>query len=210
VLEAAQDRPGGVERAPHEHARASARDRGAERPQPRGALDERRRAGIEVRAAGLVQPVANTVGWLFITQGRTREMFQWGLIGGAIAVASIVAGLPWGALGVATSYTVGYVLVVTPLLFWFVGRRGHVRARDIYAAVAPMFCAAACAAGAVLLLRRAAGPLNPLVGLAAGFAVAAVVALLLFALLPRGRRALQDLSGSLMLLAGRGRQVGRA
>lgn len=160
--------------------------------------------------AGVVQPAASTAGWLFLTQGRSREMLRWGLIGPTLTVLFIVAGLPWGATGVAASYTAGYVCVVAPLLFWYVGRRGHVGARDIYGAVAMAFCAAVCAAGAVLLLRQAAGPLNPLVGLAAAFAVTAGVALLMFALLPRGRRALQDLSGSLMVLAGRGRQVGRA
>jgi O-antigen/teichoic acid export membrane protein len=172
--------------------------------------DESARLFAILGVAGVVQPAASTAGWLFVTQGRSREIFRWGLVGPPLQLLFIVAGLPWGAAGVAASYAFGYVAVVTPLLFWFVGRRGHVRTRDIYASVAPMFCAAVCAAGAVLMLRRAAGPLNPLVGLAACFAVTAVVALLMFALLPRGRRALQDLSGSLMVLAGRGRQVGRA
>jgi PST family polysaccharide transporter len=39
-------------------------------------------------------------------QGRAGEIFKWGIMGGIIAVASIVAGLPWGARGVATSYAV--------------------------------------------------------------------------------------------------------
>jgi PST family polysaccharide transporter len=160
--------------------------------------------------AGLVQPVASTAGWLFVTQGRTREMLRWGYVGPPLTVLFIVAGLPWGATGVAASYTAGYLCVVTPLLFWYVGRRGHVRARDIYVAVAPMFCAALCAALAVLGFRRVAGPLHPVAGLAAGFVVTTGVTLLLIALLPRGRRALQDVSRTLLLMAGRGRQVGGA
>lgn len=160
--------------------------------------------------AGVVQPAASTAGWLFVTQGRAREMFRWSLIGPPLLILFIVAGLPWGAAGVAASYSAGYVCVVAPLLFWYVGRGGHVRTRDIYGAVAPMFCAALCAAAAVLIFRWGAGPLHPAVGLAAGFGITAGVALLLFALLPRGRRALQDLSRSLMVMAGRGRQVGRA
>jgi O-antigen/teichoic acid export membrane protein len=155
-------------------------------------------------AAGVVQPVASTAGWLFVTQGRTREMLRWGLIGPPLLVLFIVAGLPWGAAGVAASYAVGYLCVVAPLLLWYVGRRGHVRAADIAAAVAPMLCAALCVAGALVLFRRVAGPLSPLAGLAAGFAVTVGVTLLLFALLPRGRRALQDLSRSLLVLAGKG------
>jgi PST family polysaccharide transporter len=154
--------------------------------------------------AGVVQPVASTTGWLFVSQGRTREMLRWGLIGPPLLILSIVAGLPWGAVGVATSYTAGYVCITTPLLFWYVGRAGHVRASDIYRAVAPMFCTAASVAAALLAFRRWVGPLRPVVGLALCFGIAAGVAFLLFALLPSGRRALRDLSRSLLLLAGRG------
>lgn len=160
--------------------------------------------------AGVVQPAASSTGWLFVTQGRSREMLRWGFIGPPLTVLFIVAGLPWGAAGVAASYAAGNLCVVTPLLFWYVGRRGHVGARDIYKALAPMLCAALCAGASVFALRRVAGGLHPLAGLAAAFAVTVGVSFLIFALLPRGRRALQDLSHSLVVLAGRGRQPGPA
>jgi O-antigen/teichoic acid export membrane protein len=99
--------------------------------------------------AGLVQPVANTTGWLFITQNRTRHMFQWGIIGSLIIVASIVGGLPWGAVGVAASYSVVFVCVVMPLLLWFVGRDGPVRTVDFYRTIAPSLCAALSVLGAL-------------------------------------------------------------
>ena len=141
---------------------------------------------------GLVQPVANTVGWLFITQGRTREMLRWGLIGSAIIIAAIAAGLPWGALGVAASYSIVFVFVVVPLLFWYVGRSGPVRAADFYRTIAPVACASACAFGALLLLRRVAVAARPLTGLLLGLAVAAAVTLLVLYALPAGRAALRD------------------
>ena len=50
------------------------------------------------------QPIASTTGWLFVTQGRTFDMFRWGLIGSTLTVASIIVGLPWGVVGVAASY----------------------------------------------------------------------------------------------------------
>jgi PST family polysaccharide transporter len=56
--------------------------------------------------AGLIQPVANTTGWLFVSQGRTHHMLRWGLMAGSATIAAIVAGLPWGAIGVAASYSV--------------------------------------------------------------------------------------------------------
>ena len=63
---------------------------------------------------GLFQPIANTTGWLFLTQGRSRHMFQWGLISGPLTMGSILVGLPWGAVGVATSYAFTRVLLTDP------------------------------------------------------------------------------------------------
>ena len=140
----------------------------------------------------LLQPVANTTGWLFITQGRTHHMLQWGLVGGTIIMLSIIAGLPWGALGVATSYTVVWLTVVAPLLFYFVGRTGHVRAADFYVAVAPSAGAAFAVLASLFLLRRWVVVASPLAGIAAASAVALVVTAAVFCALPRGRRALRD------------------
>jgi PST family polysaccharide transporter len=142
--------------------------------------------------AALLQPVNNTTGWLFISQGRTRDMLRWGLVGGMIIIASIVAGLPWGATGVATSYSLVFVCVVTPLLYSFVGRTGPVRPRDIYATVAPSFCAAAAVGVALFLFRRWFEVRSPLLGIAAALAISLPVALAVLYALPAGRRALRD------------------
>ncbi len=42
------------------------------------------------------------------------------MIGAPITMASIVAGLPWGALGVAISY-VTVQLSLTHVLYWYAG-----------------------------------------------------------------------------------------
>jgi O-antigen/teichoic acid export membrane protein len=153
--------------------------------------------------AAMLQPVANTMGWLFITQGRTREMLRWAPIGSGLIVAAIVAGLPWGAAGVATAYSVVWVLLLAPLLFWYVGRRGHVRTRDIYAAMAPSLFASLGAMAAVAAYRRWASPSGPVEGLAVSCLIAATVTLALLLLLPAGRRVLRDAWGTAALLSGR-------
>lgn len=86
--------------------------------------------------AGLVQPVTHTLGWVLISQGRPRHMFQMGLIGAALTVGSIVGGLPWGPTGVAICYAASCLLIKAPFQFWFVGREGAIRARDVYGALA--------------------------------------------------------------------------
>jgi O-antigen/teichoic acid export membrane protein len=154
--------------------------------------------------AAIVQPSANTVGWLFITQGRMRQMFKWGLIGTSITVLSFVAGLPWGAVGVAASYALVNVFVVIPLLLRFVGREGPVRAADFYRAVAPSACAALCVLAALFAFRRWGGVERPLVGLAVAFVIASATALLVLYALPAGRRALRDFHNVYVMLRKRG------
>lgn len=149
---------------------------------------------------GLIEPVANTMGWLFVSQGRTRELLRWGFIDGALAIISILIGLPWGAIGVATSYSLIGLCVRKQLLFWFTGRTGAVSTADIYRTIAPSACAAAGVWGALFAFRKWVEVPSPLVGLLLGFFIATIVALIFFAILPRGRRALQDIKKMLPTL----------
>ncbi len=165
-------------------------------PQWRGASEIFAFLGL----AALAQPVANTTGWLFISQNRTRDMFRWGLLGSTLAVLSIIAGLPWGAVGVAASYAATSVLLRTPLLLWIVGRRGPVSAKDQYRRVFPAACAALSVGGSLYVFRVATGITDVVLGLALTLGIALVVTLAVFLLLPSGRAALRhalDLASSL-------------
>ena len=142
---------------------------------------------------GLFQPIANTTGWLFLTQGRSKEMFHWGLISGPLTVGSIVLGLPWGAVGVAGAYAVTRVVISDPLLFWFVGRKGPVRTRDFYVTIAPFTLASVAALAACIALRHFVPFQNPILGLIALFITTGVVALICLGALPAGRLALADI-----------------
>ncbi len=79
-----------------------------------------------------------------------------------------------------------------PILFWYIGRRGPVRASDLYASlVLPLFVGASVA-GAVALTRWLLDTQNSLTGiLAAGF-VAAVTMVICLVSLPIGRDTLND------------------
>jgi PST family polysaccharide transporter len=152
--------------------------------------------------AGIFQPITNSTGWLFISQGRTDRMFRWGLLGSSIILIGIVAGLPWGALGVAVSYTAAF-LVTTPLLFWFVGREGPVRAGDFYRTIAPTTIAALFVLIGVVMFRHMVPVSNAVNGLLISSAIAASITLLIFAIIPAGRSALFDLKRSVVLLLAR-------
>jgi O-antigen/teichoic acid export membrane protein len=139
--------------------------------------------------------VCDTTGWLFVSQGRTRDMFRWGLIGSTLIVAGIVVGLPWGAVGVAGTYAATMLFVITPLLFWFVTRTGPIRQSDFYATAAPVIGAAGAMTIAVLTLRATIHAPGPWTGLAIVMPCAAGVFIGSLWLLPRGRAILRDAAG---------------
>jgi PST family polysaccharide transporter len=140
-----------------------------------------------------VQPIANTTGWLFITQDRTQQQLQWGFIGGILAIASIIGGLPWGPVGVAAFYSVSGLCVRAPLLFWFVGRRGPIQARDFYRASFSGACASLCVLLLLLALREWTEISSPLVGVVSGFGITLLLTIMILAILPTGRLLLKDL-----------------
>lgn len=150
--------------------------------------------------AGLVQPIANTTGWLFITQGRTADMFKWGMIGSTIIIVAIVGGLSWGAVGVATSYSLTITIVVVPLLLWYVTRTGPVRMMDFYTTLAPIAIASVGSLAIVLVIKRSLSIQNSVAALAVNLAITIGTTLGIMVLLPRGRRALYDLKESMMVV----------
>lgn len=54
---------------------------------------------------GAVQSIGVTAGHLFLAKGRADWYFRWGVVAGGLYVCCFLAGLPWGVLGVAISYT---------------------------------------------------------------------------------------------------------
>jgi len=103
--------------------------------------------------AGLVQIFNNPIGWLFVTQGRTSELARWGMFSALTCAAAFAVGLPWGSVGVAISYAASELVVRTPALWWYIGRRGAVRASDIIRMVLPFTLASAFAALPVFAIR---------------------------------------------------------
>ena len=148
----------------------------------------------------LFQPISYTGGWLLVSQGRSRDMLRWSLINAPPSLLAIIIGLRWGAIGVAASYSVAQVLVVDPLQFWFVGRRGPVRTGDFYSLLAP-FTGAAVAIILGCSLFRAVVPIsNPFLGLMACAVVAALCASIVLLVIPSGRAAIVDVKKSIRFL----------
>lgn len=94
--------------------------------------------------SALIQPLYHTQGWLHVSIGRTDRMLRWGLVGSTVIVISFFIGIPFGAIGVAISYTIVTYLILGPCL-WYAGKPIGLKLRQIIAAVWKLFISAICA-----------------------------------------------------------------
>jgi PST family polysaccharide transporter len=99
-------------------------------------------------------PVLLTMGLLYLTQNRTAEMLRATLIDAGLCLLAILAGLPWGAVGVAAALSIVGLTVRTPVAFWLATRRSPVSIADVWRAIAPPASAALAAAAAAWTARR--------------------------------------------------------
>ncbi len=141
--------------------------------------------------AALFLPVINTAGWLFISQGRSKDMLRWGVIDSVLTIMSITAGLPWGVNGVAAGYAIVTAVVKMPVLFHIAGRTGPVGSRVFYRLIGIPFAASALILGAMIAIRLSFSP-GALLGIAISGALATVISLVIYAALPSSRKALGD------------------
>jgi PST family polysaccharide transporter len=106
---------------------------------------------------GLVQSLSSLNGSLYLSQGRTDLQLRYGTVFRLTGIAGIVAGLPWGVMGVASGYGLATALVYYPntrIATGLVGLRFRCVSRQLLGVLA---CAAAMAA-AVFGLGAALGP----------------------------------------------------
>lgn len=66
----------------------------------------------------LIQPVVTTQGTVTLSTGHSRRYFWNGTGYACVIVISFIIGLPWGAKGVATAYTIANYLLIYPTLHY--------------------------------------------------------------------------------------------
>jgi O-antigen/teichoic acid export membrane protein len=64
----------------------------------------------------MIQSVVTTVGWLYLSTGRTDVMFKFAVFFGVASTCAIVVGLQWGVEGVAAAYFAAALLLFLPNL----------------------------------------------------------------------------------------------
>jgi O-antigen/teichoic acid export membrane protein len=115
--------------------------------------------------ATLYAPLASAACWLFESQGRGKEWLVSSSILSPLAVASFFVGLPWGAIGVAISYSVSGMLIRLPILFYIAGRSGPVRWKDLWIGLAKNLVSWVVVYGSASLMLRGCISLPPFVQL---------------------------------------------
>ncbi len=140
---------------------------------------------VALGIASFFQALNNSIGWLFISQHRTREYMFWGLFNSIVCVTGFVLGLPYGPVGVATGYALGEVLR-TPLSWWLVTRKGPVRRSSVFRMAYPHYVAG-ITSFAVVLVARNILPSGPIVVLAASLCVAEIASIATLGLFRQGR-----------------------
>lgn len=137
-------------------------------------------------------PITYTLGWLFISLGRTWEMFRLWTLCGSVTVGAFFIGLPWGATGVAVAYAASELCLGIPLRCWYGSRISPVKLGDFGRTVIPSLAAAIGTLGILSVFRAWADISNPLLGATITFALTLAVAPAIAAFFPAGRRSLQD------------------
>ncbi len=90
-------------------------------------------------------PLSISSYWLFVSQGRAAEQLRYVCVKTALSVTALLAGLPWGAAGVARSYAL-LALFTNGSLLWGATRTGPVNLRSVGQACLPFILAAAATA----------------------------------------------------------------
>jgi PST family polysaccharide transporter len=96
-------------------------------------------------------PLSNSASWLFVSQHRAPEQTRFACLRTGVMLVALLAGLPWGAAGVARSYGL-FALLVHGVPMWGGTRRGPVTLRHVIVACWPAAVGGAVAALAVHLL----------------------------------------------------------
>ena len=98
-------------------------------------------------------PTCNTVSWIYTTQGKVKQMVRWGLYYTLLSVGSFIIGLKGGAVGVAMSFSIVHITIITPMSFWMVERSGPIRMLEIYKAMLPLLACGFVSLGSIEFIK---------------------------------------------------------
>ncbi|MCC7374078.1 MAG: lipopolysaccharide biosynthesis protein [Verrucomicrobiales bacterium] len=114
-----------------------------------------------------VEPIASVLSVLMIVSGKPGKLAKWKFFSTGIIVAGLAAGVPYGPVGVATTFAVSGLVVRAPLFIWYAGRNCGIRPTKLFVTVGPFVTFGALIAFAGIKARAIWSPENPVIGIIA-------------------------------------------
>jgi PST family polysaccharide transporter len=148
----------------------------------------------------ILQLATTTLGWIFLTRNRARDMMIAGVISCILTCVFFVAGVKWGAQGVAIGYMAAEVLR-TPFFVWWALKGSPISMRQIIGCLAPFVVSIAIGFVAVRLISDQGGIAGVLFA-AAGVAASYLVTIGVLSLTSTGRLLLRRILKSLSDMTG--------
>jgi O-antigen/teichoic acid export membrane protein len=114
--------------------------------------------------AGIFQTLAFVGYWVYVSRGLTGDLFRYSLVSAAIKVVCILAGTPFGVVGIAVGYAIAPA-VSWPISLWWLSRRSSIPTRRLYLGalrVLSVVIVSAAASAGVSIAAVAWGPLAQL------------------------------------------------
>jgi PST family polysaccharide transporter len=102
---------------------------------------------------GIANSVERTMGWLHVVAGRADRWSWWGVFSAACQLVALMAGLPFGPMGVAVAYTVAMFCLFVPALT-YAGRPIGIGVGDVLTATLPQMSSAIIAVAFGLMMQR--------------------------------------------------------
>lgn len=85
---------------------------------------------------GIAHSVERTLGWTHVAAGRSDRWMWWGCFSAICQIAALIAGLPFGLIGIATAYTIVMYLLFIPTLV-YAGRPLGIGIKDVLQTIGP-------------------------------------------------------------------------
>ncbi len=143
--------------------------------------------------AAFIQPVASLRGMVALSSGRSRDYLVLGVMNAVVVCLAFVAGLRWGPMGVAISYSIAIYLLLYPTVKLSF-RTTTIRMADFWGAIGQPACTSVVAVVAVLAVGNSVlmSEASLLLGLGLKLGTFATVWLAANALWPGGWQALRN------------------
>ncbi|MGB3640186.1 MAG: lipopolysaccharide biosynthesis protein [Rivularia sp. (in: cyanobacteria)] len=138
--------------------------------------------------------------WLYVSAGQTQQQFRWALIHTPIVIIGVVIGSQWGAFGVAAGYTTAICLLTYPSVA-FCLKTSPLTGKDFLAAVGCPAFSSISAAVLLYLCKQVLPSFNNLIiTLLVSFTIFSLTYILLWLVLPGGRKAIVEILQNLRQL----------